>query len=263
MSLNPCMADWSGRTVWLVGASSGIGRALASKLHGLGANVVVSARSKAALQAFVSQHPGSHALPLDAGDRQAVARAMPEVLAFAGQPGGAPVLDLVVYCAAHYRPQRATSFDLDDALKHQQINVGGALHVLDVVLPVLVRQSAGHLSLIASVAGYRGLPQGLAYGPTKAALINLAESLYLDLQPLGVGVSLINPGFVQTPLTASNDFAMPAMLTPEEAAMAIVQGWRKGHFEIHFPRRFTMWLKLMRHLPHRWYFPAVRLITGG
>jgi NAD(P)-dependent dehydrogenase (short-subunit alcohol dehydrogenase family) len=263
MSLNPCIADWTGRTVWLVGASSGIGQALAGQLHALGANVIVSARSEAALQAFVSQHPGSHALPLDVSDRQAVARAMPDVLALAKPRSGAAVLDMVVYCAAHYRAQRATSFDLDDALKHQQINVGGALHVLDVALPVFSRQRAGHLSLIASVAGYRGLPQSLAYGPTKAALINLAESLYLDLHPLGVGVSVINPGFVQTPLTAGNDFAMPAMLTPQEAASAIVQGWAKGRFEIHFPRRFTLWLKLLRHLPHRWYFPAVRMITGG
>jgi len=263
MSLNPRMTDWTGRTVWLVGASSGIGQALAAQLHALGANVIVSARSEAALQAFVSAHPGSHALALDASDRQAVASAMPEVLALASQKGATGVLDLVVYCAAHYRAQRATSFDLDDALKHQQINVGGALHVLDVALPVFSRQRAGHLSLIASVAGYRGLPQSLAYGPTKAALINLAESLYLDLHPLGVGVSVINPGFVQTPLTAGNDFAMPAMLTPQEAASAIVQGWAKGRFEIHFPRRFTLWLKLLRHLPHRWYFPAVRMITGG
>jgi NAD(P)-dependent dehydrogenase (short-subunit alcohol dehydrogenase family) len=263
MSLNPRISQWPGRTVWLVGASSGIGLALAETLHALGACVIVSARSEAALNDFTARHPGSHALALDVTDRQAVQEAMSQVMTLVRQHGSALGLDMVVYCAAHYKAQRATSFDLDDALRHQQINVGGALHVLDAVLPVFTQQRTGHLSLIASVAGYRGLPQSLAYGPTKAALINLAESLYLDLHPIGVGVSVINPGFVRTPLTAQNDFAMPAMLTPQEAAQAIVQGWSRGRFEIHFPRRFTMWLKLLRHLPHRWYFPAVRWVTGG
>jgi NAD(P)-dependent dehydrogenase (short-subunit alcohol dehydrogenase family) len=112
------------------------------------------------------------------------------------------------------------------------------------------------------VAGFRGLPQSLAYGPTKAALINLAETLYLDLQPHGLGVSVINPGFVETPLTAQNDFHMPALLTPAQAAQAIVQGWSRGEFEIHFPKRFTRVLKLLRLLPYRLYFPLIRQATG-
>ena len=121
---------------------------------------------------------------------------------------------------------------------------------------------APHLSLVASVAGWRALPQSLAYGPTKAALINLAENLFLDLRPQGVGVSLINPGFVDTPLTAQNQFSMPALLTPEQAAQAIVRGWERGQFELHFPKRFTGVLKLMRCLPYRWYFPLVHRFTG-
>ena len=115
---------------------------------------------------------------------------------------------------------------------------------------------------MASVAGYRGLPQSLAYGPTKAALQNLADTLYLDLHELGIGVSVINPGFVATPLTAQNQFAMPALLTPDQAAVAILKGWARGAFEIHFPRRFTLWLKLMRHLPDTLYFALVRRATG-
>ena len=114
----------------------------------------------------------------------------------------------------------------------------------------------------SSVAGFRGLPKSLAYGPTKAALINLAEALYLDLHDLGMGVSVINPGFVATPLTAGNDFTMPALISPEAAAAAIVQGWERGHFDIHFPKRFTRVMKLLRVLPYRWYFPAVRRFTG-
>ena len=142
----------------------------------------------------------------------------------------------------------------------------GALHVLSGVLPAMLeaaqRGQAGHLSLISSVAGFRGLPKSLAYGPTKAALINLAETLYLDLHDLGIGVSVINPGFVATPLTAGNDFTMPALISPEVAAEAILQGWERGEFDIHFPKRFTRVMKLLRLLPYRLYFPAIRRFTG-
>jgi short-subunit dehydrogenase len=157
---------------------------------------------------------------------------------------------------------RATQFDLDEMLRHQQVNYVGALHMLDAVLPALLRQKAGHISLLASVAGYRGLPNSLAYGPTKAALINLAQTLYLDLQPQGLGVSVVNPGFVETPLTSSNEFAMPALISPAQAASEIVQGWEAGQFEIHFPKRFTLWLKALSHLGDALYFKAIRRATG-
>jgi NAD(P)-dependent dehydrogenase (short-subunit alcohol dehydrogenase family) len=255
MSLNPAITDWRGRRVWLVGASSGIGLALAERLHALGAIVLVSARNAAALQAFADTHPGSLALPLDVTDRQSVRQATQ--LARLGGP-----LDLVCYCAGHYKPMRATAIDLDELLRHQQVNTTGALHLLDAVVPALLAQGQGHISLVSSVAGYRGLPQSLAYGPTKAALINLAESLFLDLRPKGIGVSVINPGFVDTPLTAGNDFPMPALLTPAQAAEAIVEGWSRGRFEIHFPRRFSGVLKLLRLLPYRLYFAAIHRATG-
>ena len=132
---------------------------------------------------------------------------------------------------------------------------------LAAVLPTFIQRGSGHISLVGSVAGYRGLPQSLAYGPTKAALINLAETLYLDLHGKGIGVSIINPGFVQTPLTAGNTFDMPALLTPEQAATAIVAGWARGAFEVHFPKRFTLWLKLLRVLPNRAYFKLVSRMT--
>jgi short-subunit dehydrogenase len=255
MSLNPPIRDWQGKNVWLVGASTGIGRALASQLHNLGATVTVSARKLEALKAFVREHPGSIALPLDVTDPIAIRRAAGTVLT------NGP-LDLVCYCAGHYHPMRATAIDLPDLLHHQEVNFTGLLHILDVVTPVMVARHRGHISLISSVAGFRGLPQSLAYGPTKAALINMAETLYLDLQPQGLGVSLINPGFVDTPLTASNDFHMPALMSPDEAAKAIVQGWSRGKFEIHFPKRFTRWMKLLRLLPYGLYFRLVRRFTG-
>lgn len=255
MSLNPPLRDWAGRRVWIVGASSGIGRAVAEALHARGATVLVSARQAGALQAFADAAPGRYALPLDVTDRAAVERAAAH--AFAGGP-----LDLVLFCAGHYRPQRATAIDTDELLRHQRVNVEGALHCVGACVPHLLAQGSGHLSLVGSVAGYRGLPQALAYGPTKAALAHLADGLFLDLRPRGIGVSLISPGFVATPLTAQNTFRMPALITPEQAADAMLRGWARGAFEIHFPRRFTVWLRALRCLPDRWYFALVHRATG-
>lgn len=254
--MNPRISDWSGQVVWLIGASTGIGRATAARLHARGATVIVSARNAAALDAFVAQHRGAQAIAFDATDRAAMRAAADGIVARHGR------IDLAVYCAGTYRALRATEFDLDVALQHQQVNYVGALYMLDAVLPLLLRQGRGHISLVGSVAGYRGLPQSLAYGPTKAALINLAETLYLDLQPKGIGVSVVNPGFVETPLTAQNAFRMPALITPDEAADEIVGGWERGHFEIHFPKRFTLWLKALRMLAYGPYFAAVRRSTG-
>ena len=254
MALNPRMIDWRGRRVWLVGASTGIGRALAASLHAQGAQVIVSARQAQALNAFVREHPGAQALALDATDALAVSEAASTVFA-----QGA--LDCVVYCAGHYQPMRAAAIDLPDMLRHCEVNYLGACYLLDAVLPALRERGQGHFSLVGSVAGYRGLPNSLAYGPTKAALINLAEALYLDLHPHGLGVSIINPGFVETPLTAGNPFKMPALLTPAQAASAILQGWQQGAFDIHFPKRFTLWLKLLRLLPYRAYFSLVQQVS--
>ena len=251
MAQNPPITDWRGKTVWLIGASSGIGLATAAALHERGAQVVVSARQDALLQDFVVAHPGARARALDVTDADAV-RTLAAALLAQGP------LDLVVYCVGHYKAQRAYDFDVAQMLQHQQINYVGALYVLDAVLPAMLARGSGHLSLIASVAGYRGLPKSLAYGPTKAALINLAESLYGDLQPRGIGVSLINPGFVQTPLTAQNSFHMPALITPEQAAREMLAGWQRGRFEIHYPRRFTYFMKLLQSLPYALYLPLLR-----
>lgn len=256
MALNPRLTDWAGQVVWLVGASTGIGRALAARLHALGAVVAVSARSAPALQAFCDEHPGAMALPLDVTAVAELHGAAAQLLAAHGR------LDLVLFCAGSYRAMRATDFDLRVARQHQQVNYVGALNLLDAVLPVLLKQRSGHLSLVSSVAGFRGLPKSLAYGPTKAALTNLAETLYLDLQPQRIGVSVVHPGFVETPLTAQNDFKMPALISPDQAASAMLAGWRRGDFEIHFPKRFTLALKALRLLGDRAYFAAVRRGTG-
>ena len=262
MSLNLPMKDWTGRVVWLIGASSGIGHAAAHTLHARGARVVVSARKADALSRFVADHPGAIALPLDVTDVTALHDAARQIFATGD-------LDCVVYCAGHYREMGASEFDLTDMLHHNRVNYEGALNMLEAVLPQFLARAkshrpahfSGHISLISSVAGYRGLPKSLAYGPTKAALINLAETLYLDLHDSGIGVSLINPGFVDTPLTAQNKFTMPALISPEQAANEILRGWADGEFEIHFPKRFTYVMKLLQLLPYRVSFAAMRRLT--
>jgi short-subunit dehydrogenase len=254
-SANLPLTDWRGKRVWLVGASSGIGEATAAALHAQGALVTVSARKQNDLQAFVDQHPGAQALALDVTDRQAVQAAAVQVLAQGP-------LDCVVYCAGTYTAIRATALDVDLVVRHMEVNYVGALYLLEAVLQPLLAQGHGHISLVGSVAGFRGLPNSLGYGQSKAALIHLAESLYLELQGCGLGVSLINPGYVQTPLTAQNTYKMPALITPQAAATAILKGWAAGAFEIHFPKRFTLLLKLMRVLPYRLYFALVRYATA-
>jgi NAD(P)-dependent dehydrogenase (short-subunit alcohol dehydrogenase family) len=253
--LNPRMADWRGRRIWLVGASSGIGHATAVDLHARGATVYVSARNAAALSHFISHRRTAVSFPLDVCNGGEVRAAADAILA------DGP-LDLVVYCAGHFRAQAADDFDLDEMLRHQEVNYLGALHVVHAVMPSLLREGRGHLSLLGSVAGYRGLPRSLGYGPTKAALIHLAQSLYLELRPRGIGVSIVNPGFVDTPLTAQNQFPMPAMISPAEAARRMLRGWSAGRFEIHFPRRFTWPMKLLSLLPFGVYQALVRRGTG-
>jgi NAD(P)-dependent dehydrogenase (short-subunit alcohol dehydrogenase family) len=247
MALNPKLKDWQGKTAWLIGASTGIGRATASALHAAGARVIVSARQQPLLDAFVAEHPGSQALALDVMDVPALHAAVNAL---------GPV-DLTVYCAGYYRAMGASNFDLADARRHLDINYIGALNLLDAVLAGLPTLTAGHLSFISSVAGYRGLPKALAYGPSKAALTHLCEALYLDLHPRGIGVSVVHPGFVTTPMTAQNDFHMPAEITPEQAASAMLAGWASGAFEIHFPKRFTRVMKALRLLGDGAYFRLV------
>jgi NADP-dependent 3-hydroxy acid dehydrogenase YdfG len=256
MPLNPRLREWHGRKVWIIGASSGIGLATAQALHRAGASVAVSARDADALQRFADEHPGSLALPLDVSAAGAVGDRAVQLLAAWGG------IDLALYCAGHYKAQRATAFDLMQIQRHNQINYLGAVEMLAAILPAMLQAGSGHLSLVGSVAGYRGLPQSLAYGPTKAALQNLAEVLYLDLHDRHIGVSIINPGFVATALTAANDFAMPALIGAAQAAEEILDGWSRGDFEIHFPRRFTWFLKLLSLLPHRLYFSLIRRLTG-
>lgn len=259
--LNPPLRDWTGLRVWLVGASSGIGRATAAALHARGAEVLLSARGAEALAEFVASHPsgpgrlGAQAWPLDVGDAEACAQTSAAIWA------QGPV-DVVLYCAGHYKEMRADQWDGADLRRHMEVNYMGALSVLGPAVAAMRARGRGHIGLVSSVAGFRGLPKSLAYGPTKAALTHLGEALYLDLQPQGLGVCVIHPGFVQTPLTAQNDFKMPALISPEKAAEAILLGLGRGEFDIHFPKRFTRVMHALRLLPYRAYFALVRRTTG-
>ncbi len=246
--LNAPLREWRGQRVWLIGASSGIGAALAQALLALGAQVAVSARRAASLQEVVKPWPQALVLPFDVQEKNAWQQAHTQLVAHFGG------IDLVIFCAAKYQPERSWEFDVEDASDTLRVNLHSVYQGIGAVLPQMLQQKRGGIAIVASVAGYMGLPNASVYGPSKAALINLAELLYSDLHGKGMNVYLINPGFVQTELTAKNDFTMPALQTPEQAAQAIIQGFSRGDFEIHFPRRFTNTLKLMQMLPYRLRF---------
>lgn len=255
--LNPPIDDWRGRRVWLLGASSGIGEALAHALAERGAVLALSGRRADALKTVAEALGRAEVLPLDITTPGAVADAWETLLA---RWGGC---DMVVFVAGTYRPTPAEALSAEVIERTVAVNLSATLTGVAAVLPAMLARGAGHIALVSSVAGYSGLPRACVYGATKAALINFAESLFLELRPRGIGVHLINPGFVSTRLTAGNDFPMPALMSPPEAAAAIVSGLSRGDFEIHFPKRFSRVLKLLRLLPYRLYFPLVRRATGG
>jgi NAD(P)-dependent dehydrogenase (short-subunit alcohol dehydrogenase family) len=248
------------RAVWITGASSGIGRAVALHLARAGDRVAVSARRAGELQKLAAEAPGRIvAYPVDVGDAAAMARAADEIEAALGP------LDLAIFNAGTHEPVDIEQFSAAPFRRLMDINYMGAVNGLAAVVPRFVARRAGHVAVVSSVAGYRGLPSASAYGPTKAALINLCESLKPDLDRYGVRISLINPGFVRTPLTDRNDFPMPFLMEPDAAARRIIAGLDKGAFEIAFPRRFVFLLKLARLLPYALYFRLVKRATrpGG
>jgi NAD(P)-dependent dehydrogenase (short-subunit alcohol dehydrogenase family) len=258
MPLNPRIRDWRDQRVWVVGASTGIGAATARLLLARGARVALSARSRGPLDEIAAGHDAQRVRvqPVDMTDAAAIATVHADLVAAWG------ALDVVLIVAGAYTPMRAWDLDLAAVRALLAVNVDGVYGVIHAALPPMLARGGGHIGIFSSVAGYRGLPKALAYGPSKAAMINLAETLYLDVAPKGVAVHVINPGFVRTPLTADNDFDMPALIEPEEAAESTLRGLERGEFEIHYPKRFTRAMKLLRLLPYRWYFPLIRRTTG-
>lgn len=251
-SFNPKLSDWTGKKVWIIGASSGIGAALAKQMLAQGAEVALSARSTSALQNTASNHPNAWVLPLDATEPQEWEAAHRKL-----QTHWPSSAYWVVFCAATYRPEHSWELESTATQQTLQTNLASVYYGLEAVLPDLLNRQDGGLVIVASVAGYIGLPNATVYGPSKAALINLAELLYSELHPRGLGVYLVNPGFVKTRLTDRNDFPMPALQSPQQAAQAILHGMAKGEFEISFPKRFTRWLQLLRYLPQRLRFAII------
>jgi len=250
---NPRITDWRQRRVWLIGASSGIGAALAHALDKSGARLALSARNGEALAALGIAD--AIIAPCNVNDIASLILACSQVRAGFGG------IDIVIYLAGDYAPMRSDAIDLAAAERMLAVNYGGALKTASLLaaqLPV-----GGGLAFVASVAGYHGLPNAVAYAPGKAALISLAECMHLELAPRGVGVWLINPGFVATRLTAQNNFPMPALISADEAAAAIIAGFADGRFEIHFPRRFSWLMKLLAALPYTLSFPLIHHRTGG
>lgn len=231
---------YAGRRIWIIGASAGIGAALARALAGQGAQLILSARDGDALEVLATECGGAQALPLDLGQPETLAAVVKRLALEAP-------LDAIICTAALYDPGRVADIDPAQAEAMVRVNILGMIEVARQCPPLL--RDGGQLVLFGSVAGYIGLPGGQPYSATKAAVNNLAETLAVELAPR-VDVRLVCPGFVQTRLTARNDFAMPAIITPEQAAEAVLRGMQRRGFEIHFPRRFTWVMKLVRALPY-------------
>ncbi|MGJ7458414.1 SDR family NAD(P)-dependent oxidoreductase [Halomonas sp. RA08-2] len=249
--------------IWLTGATSGIGHALAERLLADGHRVALSARGEPELRALVAGRDNALLLPLDVSDRQAVTRAGERI---AADFGG---LDLALLNAGTCEYLDAQRFDVALVERVFAPNFFGAVYCIDAALPLLRRSRAeGGRPLLAatsSSAAYLPLPRAETYGASKAALSHFLESLRLDLHAEGIGVSLIHPGFVKTPLTDRNDFPMPMRIGVEQAVEAILDGLSRRRLDIHFPRRFTLLLKLMGIMPpslrHRLGLRLVRPAT--
>jgi short-subunit dehydrogenase len=246
----PTQLPW--KVVWVTGASTGIGREVAIQLASAGVKVAASARNASKLVSL-----GANIFPyaLDVTDLIAVQNTVAKIEAELG------AIDLAICGAGTYAAIEATDIDPIQFATMLNTNYLGVVNCLSAVLPKMLTRNKGHISWIASVAGYRGLPKAAAYGPSKAALINLAESLKPELALKGVAISVINPGFVETPMTSKNDFTMPFLMQPDDAARRTIAGLAKGKFEIAYPTRFVAILKFTRILPYRLFFWLVTKTT--
>lgn len=234
--------------MWITGASTGIGAEVARQLAAQGVVVATSARRLEQLSADAAKNSNLKPYVLDVTDEAAVASTFNAIERDLGP------IDLIIAAAGTYSPLSLEAFSPAPFRTMFEVNYLGVINVLSAVLPTFRARKAGHITWIASVSGYRGLPKAAAYGPTKAALINLAESLKPELARDGVQVSVINPGFVKTPLTQQNDFEMPYLMEVEEAARLTIAGLARGQFEVAYPAPFVRILKIGRILPYRLYF---------
>lgn len=244
------------KTAWITGASSGIGRELALLLARGGVRVAATARDRERLAALAADGPGILPFAADVADLPAVRDVYGAIERELG-----PV-DLAILNAAIWHPMSADAFDAERAVHSMTVNYLGMVAALEPLLAGMIVRRRGHVALVASLAGYRGLPKAAAYAPTKAAVISLAEVLRLDLARHGVRVSVVNPGFVRTPMTSVNTFPMPFLLEPDDAARRIVSGLARGRFEIAFPWQLAVPMKLLRILPYAAFFALAQRLGG-
>lgn len=233
------MSKFAGKTYWLVGASEGLGRILAKKLDAEGAHLILSARSADRLNSLRDDLTNAQVIAMDVTDGDAVSKAAKSMTA----------LDGVIYNVGTYDPMPATEWDAQGALKMCDINFTGAMRVLGEAVPKLVKQGSGDITLIGSLAGYRGLPASVGYSASKAALISLAETMRFDLRDSGVVVRVVNPGFIKTRLTDKNSFKMPQLMEPEDAADRVLRAMRSNRFRTDFPAPFAWFIRLVDYLP--------------
>jgi NAD(P)-dependent dehydrogenase (short-subunit alcohol dehydrogenase family) len=235
------------KKIWITGASSGIGKALALKFAKENWKVAVSARRKELLDKM-TQNKNISSFPLDVTDEGKVQETVANIL------NKFKDIDLCVFCSGAYDPKLEQEINKQQIKKIMNINFFGVLNCIKAVEDYFKNKKKGQISVVSSVAAYRGLPNSSGYGPSKAALTNLTESIYFDFKKHNVRISLISPGFIRTPLTNQNTFNMPFIKTPEFAANKMYDGLTKGSaFEIHFPKELTLFLKVLRILPYRIY----------
>ncbi len=233
------MSSFYGKTYWIVGASEGLGRAVAEGLARDGAHLILSARNADRLVEICAKLPNARFVPFDVTDLDAVRRAVAE----AGE------IDGLVYNAGAYEPMRSADWDTEAVLAMTDVNYTGALRVLGETVPGFVRAGRGDITLIGSLSGYRGLPAAVGYAASKAALVSLAETMRFDLAGSGVTVRIVNPGFIKTRLTEKNDFKMPMLMTPEDAAERVIKAMSRRRFRTDFPAPFSWLVRLLDCLP--------------
>jgi len=239
------MRQWQGKRYWLIGASDGLGAALAERLSRAGAEVILSARSAEPLQALSDRLPGaSRVQVLDVADADSLARAAEEI----GE------IDGLVYLAGVYWPMSATDWDAERATAMADINFTGLVRALGVAVPQMIERESGHIVITGSLSGFRGLPGAIGYAASKAGTMALAESLYADLRKTNVDVQLVNPGFIRTRLTEKNKFAMPFIMEPEDAARIMFEHMGTDRFKTSFPRLFSWLFRLSQFLPDSLYY---------
>ena len=244
------------KVIWITGASTGIGKALAIKFSQNGWKVAISARREALLNEIASENKNIFAFPFDVTDKEMCNSTFNLI------KNKFDNIDLCVFSTGTWDPKKEKEIDVEQIENVMKINFFGTLNCIKSVESYFKTRGYGQISIVSSIAGYRGLPNSTGYGPSKSALNNLAESLYFDFKRHGVRVSLISPGFIKTPMTDKNDFKMPFLKSPEFAAEKIYNGLvNSKSFEIDFPKQLTITLKLLKILPIKLYFKIVERMT--